>query len=420
MSESVDILIKAEDLATPVIAKSAKAVDGLDENLKRIKTSGEQAKKSTEFFKTIANSFGGSEIGKYAQQLGELTEKTSQFSEVQRLGGAGAIAFKLGVVAAVGAVAVSVGSAFGSMIFQTEKWTRKLAEANEEAKRIGVNVQKRQGLIFADDKADIEIIRDPEAKRLAYEQLLGSLDDNLQGVSRQVKESAKEVEVWSNAWFKFGNRAAFADQAKVQLETDRARLEVLREQRQEIARIPLITEREDLGKARDFVKTLQDEVELLQVVEREREKVRALQAIPLAGPEQAEALKLVNLKEQLRVTELIRTETQRLKFEEMQLQAGGKERVDSLKLQEQGLSKEQADRLASEQTRIDRLKQGLEAKPLLQGKDERLLTRGTVDPALKVAKEQLEELKSIGELLAEQEEKKTPTSSESTSFVVVQ
>jgi hypothetical protein len=420
MSESVDILIKAEDLATPVIAKSAKAVDGLDANLKKIKQSGEQAKKSTEFFKTIANSFGGSEIGKYAQQLGELTEKTSQFSEVQRLGGAGAIAFKLGVVAAVGAVAVSVGSAFGSMIFETEKWTRKLAEANEEAKRIGVNVQKLQGLLFADDKADIEIIRDPEAKRLAYEQLLGSLDDNLQGVSRQVKESAKEVEVWSNAWFKFGNRAAFADQAKVQLETDRARLEVLREQRQEIARIPLITEREDLGKARDFVKTLQDEVELLQVVEREREKVRALQAIPFAGPEQAEALKLVNLKEQLRVTELIRTETQRLKFEEMQLQAGGKERVDSLKLQEQGLSKEQADRLASEQTRIDRLKQGMEAKPLLQGKDERLLTRGTVDPALKVAKEQLEELKSIGEILAEQEEKKTPTSSESTSFVVVQ
>jgi hypothetical protein len=420
MSESVDILIKAEDLATPVIKQSAKAVDGLDTSLKKIKDSGQQAKKSTEFFKVLANSFGGSEVGKYAQQLGELTEKTSQFSEVQKLGGAGAIAFKLGVVAAVGAVAVGVGSAFGSMIFQTEKWTRKLSEANEEAKRIGVNVQKRQGLIFADDKADIELIRDPAAKRLAYEQLLGSLDNNLQGVSRQVKESAKEVEVWSNAWFKFGNRAAFADQAKVQLETDRARLEVLREQRQEIARIPLITEREDLGRARDFVKTLQDEVDLLRVVEREREKVRALQAIPLAGPEQAEALKLVNLKEQLRVTELIRTETQRLKFEEMQLQAGGKERVNSLKLQEQGLAKEQADRLASEQTRIDRLKQGMEAKPLLQGKDERLLTRGTVDPALKVAKEQLEELKSIGDILAEREQQTTNAESESTSFVVVQ
>jgi hypothetical protein len=419
MSESVDILIKAEDLATPVIAKSAKAVDSLDANLKKIKQSGEQAKKSTEFFKTIANSFGGSEVGKYAQQLGELTEKTSQFAEVQRLGGAGAVAFKLGVVAAVGAVAVSVGSAFVSMIFDTEKWTRKLAEANEEAKRIGLNVQKRQGLIFADDKADIELIKNPEAKRLAYEQLVRSLDDNLEGVSKQVKQSAKEVEVWSAAWFKFGNRAAFADQAKVQLETDRARLQVLQDQRQEIARIPLLTEREDLGRARDFVKSLEDEVELLRVIEREREKVRALQAIPIAGPEQAEALKLVNLKEQLRVTELIRTETQRLKFEEMQLQAGGKERVDSLRLQEQGLAKEQADRLASEQSRIDRLKQGAEAKPLLQGKDERLLSRGTSDPAIKVAKEQLQELQSIGEILAKREEQKNPPT-ESTSLVVVQ
>jgi hypothetical protein len=419
MSESVDILIKAEDLATPVIAKSAKAVDGLDANLKKIKQSGEQAKKSTEFFKTIANSFGGSEVGKYAQQLGELTEKTSQFAEVQRLGGAGAVAFKLGVVAAVGAVAVSVGSAFGSMIFDTEKWTRKLAEANEEAKRIGVNVVKRQSLIFADDKADVELIKDPQAKRIAYEQLLGSLDNNLEGVSKQVKQSAKEVEVWSAAWFKFGNRAAFADQAKVQLETDRARLQVLQDQRQEIARIPLLTEREDLGRARDFVKSLEHEVELLRVIEREREKVRALQAIPIAGPEQTEALRLVNLKEQLRVTELIRTETQRLKFEEMQLQAGGKERVDSLRLQEQGLAKEQADRIASEQTRIDRLKQGADAKPLLQGKDERLLSRGTSDPAIKVAKEQLQELQSIGEILAKREEQKNPPT-ESTRLVVVQ
>ena len=420
MSESVEILIKAEDLATPVIAKSAKAVDGLDANLKRIKTSGEQAKKSTEFFKTIANSFAGSEIGKYAQQLGELTEKTSQFSEEQRLGGAGAVAFKLGVVAAVGAVAVTVGSAFGSMIFQTERWTRKLAEANEEAKRIGVNVQKRQGLIFADEKADIELIKNPQAKRQAYEELVTSLDKNLEGVSKQVRQSAKEVEEWSNAWFKFGNRAAFADQAKAQLETDRARLQVLQDQRQEIARIPLVTEREDLSRARDFVKALQEEVATLKVVEREREKVRVLQAIPIEGPEQTEALKLVQLKEQLRVTELIRTETQRLKFEEMQLQVGGKERVDSLRLQEQGLAKDQADRLAAEQTRIDRLKQGTEAKPLLQGKDERLLTRGTVDPALKVAREQLEELKSIGEILAEREQQTMNAESESTSFVVVE
>jgi hypothetical protein len=87
MSESVKILIEAENRASAVIDTTAKDIDN---KVKSIKASGEQAKKSTEFFGSIANALGGSEIGAFAGQLSQLTEKTSQFAEVQKLGGAGA------------------------------------------------------------------------------------------------------------------------------------------------------------------------------------------------------------------------------------------------------------------------------------------------------------------------------------------
>jgi hypothetical protein len=93
----------------------------------------------------------------------------------------------------------------------------------------------------------------------------------------------------------------------------------------------------------------------------------------------------------------------------MQLEVGGKERADAFLLQQKGIDEAEANKLAAEQARIDLLKQGKNAAPLLQGKDERLLTRGTADPALEIAKEQLQELKklnepkSIGDTLAERE-----------------
>jgi hypothetical protein len=422
MSESVDILIKAEDLATPVIKQSAKAVDGLDVSIKR---TGEATKRSTDLLRALSSVLGGTQFGAAAGQLGELTEKTSQFAT----SGLGAVASRVGIIAAVGAVAVRVGAGIGSLVFETDKWTRSLALADEEAKRLNATQAKINAERFGESRADISILGSTEERNKANQELLTQTEQKIKSVSAAVKQGEKDVEGWASSWARFGADLLSVTSVDLtnngqqraidQLATERSKLDVLQDQARELARMPRDMEREALGNARAYVKTLEDEVELLQVVEREREKVRALQAIPIAGPEQTEALRLVQLKEQLRVTELIRTETKRLQFEEMQLQEGGKERVDSLRLQEQGLAKEQADKIASEQTRIDRLKQGAEAKPLLQGKDERLLSRGTPDPAIKVAKEQLQELQSIGEILAKREEAKNPPA-ESTTFRVVQ
>jgi hypothetical protein len=269
MSESVNIIIDADDLASAKVAAAAKNVEG---NIKAIKASGEQAKKSTEFFGVIANALGGSELGQFASQLGAVTEKTSQFAEVQKLGGAGALAFKAGLVAAVGVIAFQVGSALGNVIFQTEKWTEKLKEASDKAKELATNAASIRQTEFTERREDIEIFQDPKQKEEAYKQLLGELNRNLGGVEGQARASKKAAEEWAAAWQVTGDRQGFAAQAKQQATEDAERVKALQAQRTEIEKIlsprteenRLLRERQELDKqAEANVTKLKEEIDLL-------------------------------------------------------------------------------------------------------------------------------------------------------------
>ena len=269
MSESVNIIIDADDLASAKVAAAAKNVEG---NIKAIKASGEQAKKSTEFFGTIANALGGSELGQFASQLGQITEKTSQFAEVQKLGGAGALAFKAGLIGAVGVIAFQVGSALGNVIFQTEKWTEKLKEASDKAKELATNAASIRQTEFAERREDIEIFQDPKQKQEAYKQLLGELNRDLAGVEGQSRASKKAAEEWAAAWQITGDRQGFAAQAKQQAETDAERVKALQAQRTEIEKIlsprteenRLLRERQELDKqAEANVAKLKEEIDVL-------------------------------------------------------------------------------------------------------------------------------------------------------------
>ena len=262
MSESIKILIEAENKASAGIEQAAKDIDN---KVKSIKASGEQAKKSTEFFGTIANSLGGTEIGSFASQLAGLTDKTSQFAEVQKLGGAGALAFKAGLIAAVGVIAFQFGQAIGNAIFQTEKWKEKLAEANAEAQKLNATVIQQASARFSDSKSDIELIQDPEAKQAKYKELLDNLTKDVFATQDVVQKGRKEVEEWNAAWFKTGNRAAFADQAKAKLEDDKTRLKVLEAQRLELQKITgdHAKQNAELARSGPLMKSLQDELSML-------------------------------------------------------------------------------------------------------------------------------------------------------------
>ncbi len=176
MSESVNIIIDADDQASRKVEAAARNVEN---NIKQIRATGEQAKKSTEFFGVIASSLGGTELGAYASQLGAITEKTSQFAEVQKLGGAGALAFKAGLVGVVGVLGFQVGQALGNVIFETERWQGELTKATEKSDKLLASMIELKNFNFSRDQEEISLIRDPEEQAAATKALLDNIENQI-------------------------------------------------------------------------------------------------------------------------------------------------------------------------------------------------------------------------------------------------
>ena len=268
MSKDVTIVLEAQDKASVVLEQVAKSVEN---NVKQIKGVGDTTKKSTELVGQLANALGQTGLGSYAGQFAALTEKVSAFSEVMKAGNGGALAFKAGLVGLVGVIAFQIGNALGNVIFQTKEWTKALEEANAKSKELAQLNLSSLGRQFADARTDIELIRDPEGKRQAYQALFDQLNENVAGTENQVRRQAAVVAEWEAAWFKFGERAASADMDTAQLEADRERLKLLTQQRDELQRMMGVEkEREairqtnnEIERGNQFIANLKAEVELL-------------------------------------------------------------------------------------------------------------------------------------------------------------
>jgi hypothetical protein len=248
-------------------------------------SAGKGTKTAADFVRTIGSLTGSSEIAQFAGSIGELSEKTEQFSEASKKGGAGALALKAGIIAAVAAIAFSVGKFFGDMIFQTDKWNKQLEEGAKKANELAGEASKLRDIRFNDTLADVELIRDPEEKQKAYEALLSDLRKNIVGVEGQVKRSKKEVEEWAEAWKFSGESQASAQMAEQQLEIDQERLKQLQEQEKQLQRITGIeaerakkaAENAALEASENYVESLRQELAMLKATEEERRKMQAEQ-----------------------------------------------------------------------------------------------------------------------------------------------
>jgi hypothetical protein len=329
MSEAVEILIKADDQASQKFATTAENMDkslkrvsqilsGLEEPADRyakqleelnqlhrdgalsaeqfaaaqdkisakmnntgaaMKDVGGNAKKTTELVGTLAQLTGNTELGNFASQLAGATEKISSFGEVSKAGKAGALAFKLGLVALAATIGSAIGKAIGDVIFETKKFTRELERAKEASKELEDRLQKTRSVMMENAKEDIELIRDPDKKRAEYKALLDTLNKDIDAVSKNVTVSQKAVDDWADAWQITGNRKEYAKQAQEQLENDKARLAALRDERDELQKITSERTRqnEELAKANEakdkseaYIAQLKQEVEYLAATKEEQ------------------------------------------------------------------------------------------------------------------------------------------------------
>jgi len=301
MSESAKILIEAEDKATAVAAKAARNVET---QIKGIKEVGGKAKASTEFIGVIANFAGGGQISAFAQQVAGLTEKTSQFAEVSKLGGAGALAFKAGLVAAAGAISFQVGKALGDVVFQTEKWNRELDRAKEKSQQLANVISgvtkfsastRLQRADLLDENDAIE-----ERKKLFIEATTAIESYNKQIVSLQKQEAGaigKSVDALFGGYVEADRLSKLESITKL-LETQRGIADELAKRDTDVAR--QLKEAQQAKAVRELVEAEKERLEVMELEAKKGWEIARAFELQKRGVDQSTAADLARREAALR------------------------------------------------------------------------------------------------------------------------
>lgn len=243
-TESVTVKIDAENKASAELRKLAFDAEKSAKNIKEV---GGQAKASTEVVGALATSLGGSSVGGFAGEIAMLTERVSAFSDVAKQGGAGAMAFKAGLVAAAAVISFKVGTALGDAIFQTDAWRQKLDEANSAAKRLNAELISGLGRSF-DQRLNFSKLVGGEAGKTAFDELAANVEKNVDTSSARLGKLKKQLEVFESRKTSFtvgfGASAALqarfsnrGEQLKKEIDEETTKNQLLKAQNQRIQEI---------------------------------------------------------------------------------------------------------------------------------------------------------------------------------------
>jgi len=295
---NVQFLIDAEDLAS---SKLRQVTENIEKQVKQVRAVGGQAKASSEFVGTLANAMGGSQFGMFAGQVAQITERVSAFSEVSKAGGAGALAFKAGLVAVTGVIAFQVGKALGDILFQTAKWNEQLKQSHILMESLSSRVLGNLGKSFERERERIGLLIDPAEQAAGMEELNRTINLGLTSAVRAVEVQKKKIEDLTSSFAGAGAiiNAKFIENEEQGLKVAEARLEALRNQRDTLAdanseytkQLDLMREEKTLFEASaKYVDKLAEEVELLKMSNEERTKYEAAKQTTDADEGRAVAL----------------------------------------------------------------------------------------------------------------------------------
>jgi hypothetical protein len=245
-SEAVQVIVSADDQASQ---KFAQIAANAEQSVRKIKDSTKATKSTAEFAGVLGNLMGGSAFGQIAGQIGQISEKVSQFSEVSTKGGAGALAFKGGLIAMAGVLGYQVGAAISNAVLGLEEFNKNVAEAEKKSIDFANKAQQSMQRFFGEEMQDIELIRDPEAKAAAYKSLTEKTNANIRATESAIADAQKRLEHYSS-WATYWNEeqgGIFASQAnerraerkniEQEIEQARERLSLQMQQRQSISEL---------------------------------------------------------------------------------------------------------------------------------------------------------------------------------------
>lgn len=375
----------------------------IEQNVKSIKDVGGKAKASTEFIGTLASQLGGTQFGAYAGQLGQLNEKISQFAEVSKAGGAGALAFKAGLVAAVGVLSFKVGNAIGEAIAGTKRWRLELEAAEEAAKKLSTQVERAAGNRFGGQMQQIDLLGDPDAQKKATEDLLKQIDKDIEAKARQLDEYREKVMKIEESWIPLGDLGrSIHENNKLQVQEAERLKELFKEQALELRKKlvadeeALILQEKQKAAAEELARKKEQDTKLAE----EQKRIAA----------EAEKANNKRIAEAERIASLRQSELDRLKEEKILLTEGA-EAAKQFSLERQGLDKDSAGRIAAAQAELESIRKGKDGPDSIeigsQAVQSRLLTRGPAEKGIdKIAKSAEQTVERLDALIRQTEKYK--------------
>ena len=161
-SESVKILIEAEDKASAQVANASK---NIEQAVKGVKETGARAKGSIEFVGVMAGQLGGGQLQTAAQGVAAITEKVGQFSEVMKAGSTAAGFFQAGIMALVGAMSFNLGQSIGEAIFGVRDLNKELEDLTAQYQQQAEVMKQNASIKFGEQMEDLTLIKDPKKQQ---------------------------------------------------------------------------------------------------------------------------------------------------------------------------------------------------------------------------------------------------------------
>lgn len=373
---SAKVIIDAEDLASKKVAEAARNVE---RSVKNIKDVSGKAKASTELFGTLATTLGGSQLGGYAGQLAQLTDRVSQFSEVSKAGGAGALAFKAGLVGVAAVITYQVTSAIASLVFDIKGAERAMQEAfagMDDAAQGFATAQARRN---AKDMAEIQT-GTAEEQTAKQKEKLEELNKELaksglryQQLAAQQDRMAASASLWDQ-YVSGASKEQIADLEKQkQIESENFK----RLQSQQTSVRDLLDQETKDRESRVEA----DKAAAAAKEQAAKDEIAAQKAIADEADKAAKA----KVAETKRIADIRQNEIDRLKEEKILLTEGA-EAAKRFSLEKQGVDKESAARIAAAQSELDDMRKEASGPSSVsigsQAVQSRLLTRGPAEKGI--------------------------------------
>jgi len=198
------------------------------------KDTGEASQKVSSVFSKAFGALGLSELQGFTDQMGSLS---GQVKEMEEAGKKGGNAFKglavAGMAVATAVAAFNIGKIIGEWVFETERWKQALKDALDEVNKGEQQVREKLDKQFQLRLQIAQAAGSDDQKAQELKTLQEQIQRDIQFQQDFVRMREQELAA-AEAGNYFGMTQGDVDKAKADLENERKKLELLKEQNQEV------------------------------------------------------------------------------------------------------------------------------------------------------------------------------------------